>query len=280
LGEDDSTVEIGIRSIPEEQLREIEDLANRIVWENRSILSKLVPEEEAEQIPLRKPPAKSGTLRIIEMEKFDYSACGGTHPRSTGEIGLIKVTGWERIRDNLRFTFLCGKRSLRDYRMKNDVLLETARMLSSSPEDVPDLLEKNNTEMKELKKENKNLRSELSRMEAEELIRTEKNGVIRRIFPDKSPEEARFLALNIIREPGFCIIAGLPLPERIHIILARSEDVNVDMREVMAVISSRIEVKGGGRPSLVEMSGKKIPELEDVLAEAAEYAERKISEKS
>lgn len=276
LGEESSTVEIGIRQISPEQLLEIEDESNRIVLENLPIISSLVGENEAEKLPLRKPPTKSGTLRIIEVKDFDFSACGGTHPRSTGEIGLIKITGSENIRNNIRFHFLCGWRALRDYRLKNSVLAETAQMLSSAPADLPVMLEKLQGELKEIKRDNKNLRSELARLESEDIIRSAGKGVVRKVFPEKSPEEARFIALNIIRSPGFCVIFGLPMPERVHIILARSEDVNVDMREVMTIISGEIEVKGGGRPSLVEMSGEKTERLEDVLNKAVSYAENQL----
>ncbi len=276
LGEDYSTVEIDTRGVTSDQLREIEDTANRVVMENVPIRSSLVDENDIERIPLRKPPAKSGTLRIIEVDNFDHSACGGTHPQRTGEIGLIKITGSENIRNNVRFQFLCGWRALRDYRLKNDVLMETAQKLSSAPQDLPVMLEKNQMETKELRKENKNLRSELARLEAEEIARTAGGGVVPRIFPDKSPEELRFTALNIIRNKGFCVLFGIPLEERVHIILARSEDVDLDMRELMAEISSEIEVKGGGRPSLVEMSGEKTDRLAAVLSKAAAHAERKL----
>jgi alanyl-tRNA synthetase len=276
LGEASSTVEIDIRGISSAQLEEIEDLSNRIVLKNLPILSSQVEENQAGRIPLRKPPAKSGTLRIIEVKNFDFSACGGTHPRRTGEIGLIKITGTENIRNNVRFYFLCGWRALRDYRIKNNVLKEAARMLSSAPEDLPVILEKSQAEIKEFKKEIKNLRSELTRLEAEDTIRKAGRGVVRRIFADKSPEEARFIALNIIRNQGFCVLFGIPLPERVHIILARSDDVELDMRELMTEISSALRVKGGGRPSFVEMSGEKTERLEDALDKAAALAEKKL----
>ncbi|MFO7866814.1 MAG: alanine--tRNA ligase-related protein [Candidatus Aminicenantes bacterium] len=279
LGEEASTVEIGIRSISEDCIREVEDLSNRVVMEDRPILSSLVEEGAAEGIPLRKPPVKSGTLRIVEIKDFDFTACGGTHPRRTGEIGLIKITGWEKIRNNLRFQFLCGWRALRDYCLKNQVLLEASRMFSAAPEDMTAVLEKYQIEMKELKKENRKLRRERSRLEADEIIRAAEKRMIRKIFPGKSPEEVRFLALNIIRNQGFCVLFGIPLPDRVHIILARSEDLDIDMRELMAEISAKIEVKGGGRPSLVEMSGEKTGLLDEALAAAAGRASDMISGK-
>ena len=57
---------------------------------------------------LRKASERSGTLRIVSIENLDRSACGGTHVRTTGEIGAILLRSTEKIRGNVRLEFLCG----------------------------------------------------------------------------------------------------------------------------------------------------------------------------
>ena len=88
------------------------DVANAVVWEDRPVSIRFVSAEEAAALPLRKEPGREGPLRLIEVEAFDLSACGGTHVARTGAIGLIAVVGAERFRGGTRLTFVCGGRAL------------------------------------------------------------------------------------------------------------------------------------------------------------------------
>jgi len=72
--------------------------ANRVVWENHPVAIRYVSAEEAAKLPLRKEPAREGMLRLIDIEHFDLSACGGTHVAKTGAIGIIAVGAIERSR--------------------------------------------------------------------------------------------------------------------------------------------------------------------------------------
>jgi alanyl-tRNA synthetase len=110
LGEETSTIEIAKGDLANEEVWAAEEFANKIVFENRTIKSYFVSTDQLEKIPLRKIPSQKEQLRIVEIESLDVSACGGTHCRRTGEIGLIKVGRWERIRKNVRLHFLCGNK--------------------------------------------------------------------------------------------------------------------------------------------------------------------------
>jgi len=270
LGEETSTVDINIASISERDLFKVEELANKIVFENREIKTYFLPENKISEVPLRKPPKKRGLIRIVEVKGFDYSACGGTHPRYTGEIGLIKIIGQERIRQNLRFTFVCGLRALHDYMRKDKTLNETAVMLSSHEEDVPDSVKKLFSDLKKQKKRNRKISEKLSEFEAEKIVRETSGPVIKVIFKQKSMEQIRYLALHIIKKPGFYVIFGLVLNNRGHIVLGRSENIDFDMRDLIPQISTVMNVKGGGRPSLVELVGEEPGKLQSALNKASE----------
>ena len=73
---------------------------------------KFVTADEAAKLPLRKDPARSGDLRIVEIKDYDLSACGGTHVRRTGAIGIIAIAGFERFKEGMRVEFVCGYRAL------------------------------------------------------------------------------------------------------------------------------------------------------------------------
>ncbi|MBD3413992.1 MAG: hypothetical protein GF421_06145 [Candidatus Aminicenantes bacterium] len=270
LGERISTVDIEIKKISEKDLYRVEHMANEMVFENREIKTYFLPEDKITGVPLRKPPQKSGLIRIVEVSGFDHSACGGTHPRFTGEVGLIKIIGKERIRKKLRFTFVAGQRALNDYSRKDKVLAETAVMLSSHEMEVPDSVGKLFSELKAQKKENRKMSKTLNQYEAQQIVQDEGGPVIKKIFQKKSKEQIRYLALQIIKKPGFFVIFGLVQKDLCHIVLARSDDIDFDVKSLIPEISSVMEVKGGGRPSLVELVGKEIQKLESALNKAQE----------
>lgn len=269
LGEEASTVDINVEKITERDLFKVEEMANEIVFENREIKTYFLSEEEISEVPLRKPPKKSGLIRIVEVAGFDYSACGGTHPRYTGEIGMIKIIGQERIRQNLRFTFVCGQRALRDYTRKDKILTETAVMLSSHEEDVPESVKKLFSDLKGQKKKNRKISERLSEFEAEKIAQEAGGPVIKKIFKKRNRDQIRYLALHLIKKPGFYVIFGLIQKNMAHLVLARSEDVDFDMRNLIPEISSVMKVKGGGRPSLVELVGQEPDKLESAVNKAS-----------
>ena len=119
MGADVSTIDLEANLTPG-QIEAAEREANRVVWEDRTVAIRFVTGDEAALLPLRKPPKKSGTLRLIAVEAFDLSACGGTHVARTGEIGLIAIGGWERFKGGLRVEFLCGGRALSRFRSLRD----------------------------------------------------------------------------------------------------------------------------------------------------------------
>jgi len=276
IGGDVSTVEIDIRKASEEDVEKIEKLANQIVFQNREIKTYFVSGDEIQRIPLRKPPKKKGPIRVVEVSDFDFSACGGTHPYRTGEVGLIKVLKWERIRNNVRFEFVCGNRALNDYISKNRQIRLISVRFNVNDYEVVSSVEKLFLEFKGQKKKIKKMQVQMIQYEAQEITSNAKEVVIKNIFQEKTPEELRFLALNIIRNGEFVVIFGLKKETRVHLVLACAESVGLDMRELIPFICPLIKGKGGGSSSLVELSGEEKENLEMALDRACEFIQNKL----
>jgi alanyl-tRNA synthetase len=206
----------------------------------------------------------------VEIAGFDYSACGGTHVRRSGEVGLIKVTRWEKIRGNLRFDFLCGSRALSDYSLKNLSLRRISGLFSVGDKDAAASVEKALTELKAQRKAARAMQETLASYEAIEIVKNEPGPVIRRVFTDKTPEEVKLLALNVIRRASRVVLFAAKAHPQIHIILARSDDFEVDLRQLAPVVSSVVNGKGGGGPSLVEIVTQDPTRLEEALLKAEE----------
>src|SRR5690606_41152042 len=101
LGADSCTIDLA-REVTAAEVAAAVDEANRVVWENRPVTVRFVTAEEAAALPLRKEPARDGRLRIIDVEGFDLSACGGTHVDRTGAIGIVAAQAVEKVRGRSR----------------------------------------------------------------------------------------------------------------------------------------------------------------------------------
>jgi len=273
LGPGVSTLEIGLPSASDADLDKVEDRANAVVWEDRAVKTYYVPEERIGEVPLRRPPKKSGLLRVVEVDGFDYSACGGTHVRRTGEIGAVKVVGAEKIRGNLRFDFLCGRRALGDFRVKDRAVRKLGGAFSCAAAGVAVQVEKQGAEHKALKKRARKLEERLAGFEAGEIIRAARGRIIAAVLEDRTPDEARFLALNIIRGGEFAVAYGAPGEGQGHLIVARSESIKADLRQIVPAVAAVLPVKGGGGPSLVELVTPETGRLREAVEAAAAWLE-------
>ena len=271
LGLRTSTVEIDKRDIMEDEVEKVETLANEIVFQDEEICTYITPEEMIEKVPLRKPPQKKGHIRVVQISDFDYSACGGTHPNKTGEIGLIKILKWERIRNNLRFEFVCGRRALVDYGIKNRIIREVAVKFNVGEGELVGSIDKMIAELKDQRRRLRKAQEKILDIEAQEIMRNAEEDVIKEVFTGRPPDEMRILALTIIRSGKYIVLFGTDLQDRVHMVLACSESLERDMRDLIPVVSPLIGGKGGGRPTLVEIAGQKAENLKLALDKASEF---------
>jgi alanyl-tRNA synthetase len=276
LAEQSSTIDINTNSLDYQQVLKVEEQANQIIYDNIDVKIHFVNENDIKNFPLRKPPKFSGIIRVVEVDGFDFSACGGTHCRKTGEVGLIKIRKWEKIKGNMtRIEFFCGRRALYDYQWKNHFVVDLANSLTIKDIDLHEQIQKIIDDNKNLIKENDFLKSQLISFEAEELIKTailEKNvRIVKNIFKDRPVNEVRLLAQKLIFFDNCIVLFGI-INEQSNIIFARSSSLNQNMLQLFNAISHIIEAKGGGKPDFVQ-AGCKNP---DKLQEGLEFAYRNL----
>jgi alanyl-tRNA synthetase len=276
LGERISTLEIDLRKMTDKNTEDVERLANEIVFQDREIKTYFVEEEDIEKVPLRKPPQKKGKIRVVEISGFDHSACGGTHPRTTGEIGMRKILRQRKIRGNIRMEFVCGSRALQDYSLKDRILRDLSNMLTISEREVAQTCEKLLQDLRVQKKRIKSLTEKVMKNEAQQMVVQAKDRIIQKIFSGKTVEEVRFLALNIIRSGDYVALFGLHTDKRVHLVLACAEGLGVDMRGLVPLTTPLLQGKGGGSSTLVEIVGEKKENLTAALEKAAEQIRKKI----
>src|SRR6185436_6266657 len=176
-------------------------LANNVVWEDRAIAIRSVTSTQAAELPLRKEPARDGDLRLIEIEGFDLTPCGGTHAYRTGEIGMIVVRSWERAKRLTRIEFVAAMRALADYRKANKSAREVAALFSTGRDDAPQYAAQMVEEHKELNRRVRALEEIAAEVEAEKLLASAQNGVVLHVFSDRDADSLKKLAHALIAKP-------------------------------------------------------------------------------
>lgn len=266
------TIDLRIPSLAPELADRVEDLANQVVFEDRPVKMLLLSREEALRLPLRKRPPDLESLRVLQIADFDYSACGGTHCQRTGEVGLVKIARWEKIRGDVRVEFLCGGRALRDYRWRNHAINRMAGELSIAPRDLEPAFRRLRQENADKGKRIKELLEESLKYEAERLVKeAQASGpflLAIKVFPDRDSEEVRGLANRLAEHPGTVALLAA-IGDKANLVFARSADLSFDMNLLMKEAVSRIKGKGGGRPNFAQGGGPLVPDLLSVLRELA-----------
>jgi len=170
MGESTSTIDLAGDAVSPGQLSEAEEAANQAVLENKPVKVCYIPPESAAGAGLRKASERVDEIRVIDIEGFDRSACGGTHVRMTGEIGPILILGTERVRKQVRVHFVCGSRAIRHARQTNRALERIGQMLSVGPLDSPNAVRALWEERQGSRKRLEEMETKLLEYEAAELL--------------------------------------------------------------------------------------------------------------
>ncbi len=272
MGEEASSIDLDSDRVSQRQIEEAESLANQVVFEDRPVHILFRQADVAQQMDLRKPTAREGEVRLVQVENFDLSACGGTHVSRTGAIGLILVRRIERIRQRVRLEFLCGARCLRAARADFHILAEAGLLLSAAPAKVPELVRKQAADVREALKTNGDLTRRVAQYRARELWasqpQNEGRRIVRHIFEVAERLEARMVAQAAGALDSCVFLVGIKgKPSTLY--FAQSAGGAADMGALVKKTCAAFNGKGGGARDFAQ--GGVMEETK--LAEALEYAE-------
>lgn len=257
LGSEASTIDLDLPQLSWEAAFKVEDAVNRVIWENRPVTIHTVTRDDLGDIPLRKPPQVTGDIRVIWVEGYDASACGGTHVRTTGKIGLLKITGIERYKGGVRVTFLCGGRALRDYRRVLHALRAASSDLSVAQDEVPQTVARLQEELQTARRALNKSQSQLLEFEADRLWEaTPEVDEVRRIgvhWTDRPFADARAIAGRLRERPRTLLMLSVSEEDGVRLVCARSEDLpHVDAGAVLREVTQALGGRGGGSPSIAQ----------------------------
>lgn len=261
LGETISTIDLAVPPPAHHTLERVERIANQIIAEDRAVSVRTVSGEEARALlaqgKLGKLPERDGDIRLIEIADYDLNACGGTHVRTTGQIGALLLRGVEKNSKGCRITFVAGRRAIAASRADYELLQRTAGILSTSASNIPAAIEKMIAESKIAARERARLREELityqvSRLLVEELPKNNLR-VICRIYTDRDREYVRLLASRLVASaPHTIALLASAESEPASLVLARTADLDLHCGETLAGALAAFGARGGGSPDMAQ----------------------------
>jgi alanyl-tRNA synthetase len=272
LGAEASTIDLATE-LTAREIAGAEEEANRIVWEDRPVTIRFASAEEAAALPLRKEPARTRVLRLIEVEDFDLSACGGTHVARTGQIGIIAITAWERFKGGQRLEFRCGGRALSKLRTLRDTSAAAARLLSVPGVELPAAIERLQTEAKEQRRTVTALQLELARYQVDETLAGAEPTARGRLILRSVQADAntlKTLVTSIVGGTAGMIAVLVSATRPALVVVGRSSDVGFSSNDLLAHLTGKFGGRGGGKPDLAQGGGLN-GSADDILSEAREY---------
>jgi alanyl-tRNA synthetase len=271
MGDEACTIDLDAKSATAEQVEQAENLANQVVMEDRPVEIRFVSQEEARGLGLRKlPPVERKQLRLIEIRDFDLTACGGTHVRSTGQIGAILLRKTEKVRQGVRVEFVCGERAIAAARRDRVALNEAAGVLSSHIWELPQQVRKLADEGKAARKHQSELLNEVAELHAVRLIEgtPETNGLylVVKSFPCRGLEFIKLLAQKLVRTDGKRAVALLGAGEGAPaLVFAQTAGLPYDMGALMKEALAASGGRGGGTKDMAQGGVAKVEMIEAAL---------------
>ena len=258
LTEIDLTLELQPEEIEQAIIR-AEELSNSVIFDNREIRIHEVTPDEAAKLPLRKESFITDCIRVIEIDGFDWSPCGGTHAKRTGEVGLIAVRAWERAKKMTRLHFVCGSRVLNDYRLANKSAEAVALKLTVAREEIEASVVRLLDDNKRMSRRVRELSELAAKVEAAELLASAVaiSGlrIVERVFTDRDFDEVKLLAHRLVDGEGVVALLAVREAEMARLVFARSANVSTDMNALMKAACEKLGGRGGGKPDFAQGGG-------------------------
>ena len=260
-------IDVDLSNPSTEVIERAVELANNVVWEDRVITIHNVSTEEAAAMPLRKEPAREGELRLIEIEGFDLTPCGGTHAYRTGELGMIAMRSWERAKGLTRIEFVAGVRALAEYRKANRTARDVAALFSTGRDDAPKYAAQMVEENKDLHRQVRVLEEVTAGVEAERLLAsavTQPDGtrVVSHVFDSRDAEFLKKIAHVLMTHSQTIALLASRDKDAARLVFARSVDAPCDMNALMREACTILDGRGGGKPDMAQGGGKNVEKLE------------------
>jgi alanyl-tRNA synthetase len=254
-----STLDLAGEVQDDTQLEDVENLANQVIFEDRPVKTYFVSAHQASSLPLHKPPAVTEDIRIVEIDGYDYAACGGTHVSSTGMIGLVKILRLERMKEKTRIYFVTGSQALELFRAYHNLLTGLSADMSVGPLEVGVVARRTLERLEAAQKELGLLRQKILASEAGDLLREciQVDGlrVVLAPFKGRPPGELRSLAGELSKVEEVVALLATHADGKVGLVVACGPGTGLSAQALLKPVLARLNCRGGGDALIAQGGG-------------------------
>jgi alanyl-tRNA synthetase len=253
-GPEFSTIDFASPAFDGETLSACEKEVNRIIADDYRVITHLCPPERLDAFSLRRvPPVGKETIRVVEIDGYDYTPCCGVHAPSTSYLRLAKIIGAERYKGLTRVSFVVGGRAIINYEQIFGKAAAAAKALGVSMEGIDEESSRLLSRCKELEAGRAALLREWSGREADFAIGAASVGsggfvLARRRFPERS------LAESTARAIAARGLVGMIASETDLTVHAAAPDPSSALGALLTPLARECGGRGGGGPTLFRVS--------------------------
>ncbi|HSN66068.1 MAG TPA: DHHA1 domain-containing protein [Fusibacter sp.] len=284
MGEDYVTVDLD-KKLSNEDVDAIENMANAIIFANKAVMAHYPTSEELAKMPLRKQPKVTENIRVIEVDGIDFSPCGGTHTKTTAEVGLLKVKRIETYKAGIRIEFGCGIYALNSFKKRGETINSLMRLFSIQDSDIVSFCEQLLENQKSDRLMISNLKEQLYRLQVALLLSNYEEDLeadikVISLFEDAmSMNDLRFKTSLICEQDNTIVIAAASENDKTHFVLAKSKNLEntFDMGALFKAYIAPLGIKGGGNPFVAQGGANQVLDAQAII-ESIESALESIIE--
>ncbi len=259
FGDSYTTVETDSENVAEKDLQLAEEMANEVINRNVPVKIVWVNPEQVSQYNIRKPPPDVEKVRIVEIENFDFSACGGTHVSRTGEVGLLKIIGTEKIRGHLRLRAKIGRRALQDYGQKTVLVQQLLQALTCGEDEIIQRVMDLQSQIKEKQRELAKVQSDFmaNQVKISLMNASDHRGVklVHQVFDETDSNMLKTFVAEATSIPGTVAAAIGAKDTQVRWVIGHSAGERINLLPIVKPLLSLIEGKGGGKENLMQGGG-------------------------
>lgn len=274
IGVDYITIDLD-QKLDQQQIIALEKAANELIYKNLEIVAHYPNSEELLQMPLRKQPKVTENIRVIEIIGTDFSPCGGTHLKRTGEIGIIKIKRVDPYKTGVRIEFGCGSFALDFMNERNEIVNQLMRLFSVKDNEILSFSELLIQRQKDDKAKLQLYKEKLLNYEVELLMQgydsdeaSETVKIITLNEVDLPMVDLRFKVGLITSEPDRVVIAASNEEGKSHLVVAKSENISesIDIGRLFKEIAGSYGIRGGGSKTVAQGGTTEAIDLEALIA--------------
>jgi alanyl-tRNA synthetase len=251
LGASACTVDVDRDGLGLDEVRRAEDAVNRLIDEDRPVSQRFVDDEELARLSLRKPPPDAPRIRVVEIDGYDITPCGGTHVTHTAQIELLWIYGVERYKGGTRVTFAAGPRARRMLRGESDALRGVAGEMGCAPPEVGGIVRALRAKLDEARTESGALRARLAEAWTRELEARADEGPIVAALDGADAAVLKAIGQRLAVGERLVVLTG-PSEEGTHLLVARGPEADTHAGQLLKRIADAHGGRGGGRPEIAQ----------------------------